>query len=67
MFDPQWRDWHKLWSIRLAIFNAMLSGLWVALPAFSALVPPVWFALACMSLSVMIVIARVTKQPGVDL
>jgi hypothetical protein len=53
---------HLLWSVRLQLFWAAFSGLYVALPAFQDYVPPVQFALLCIGMSVAILIARVTKQ-----
>lgn len=67
MLDPHWREWHKLWSMRLAILWMILSGAWIALPAFSSMLPPVPFALVCMGFSVAIGLARITNQPGVNL
>ena len=43
---------------------ALLGGVWAALPAFQAEMPPLYFALTCMGASVLIMIARVTHQKG---
>jgi hypothetical protein len=56
--------WHRLWSVRIAIFWAILGGLWVALPAFQVYIHPVVFAVICVGFSLAILFARVTKQPG---
>jgi hypothetical protein len=64
LIDDWWRLVLRLWSIRLAIFWGAVCGLYVALPAFADMIPPIWFALACVGMSVAIVIARITKQPG---
>lgn len=62
--DPDWRNWHRWWSIRVAIFWGALSGAYVALPAFYGWVPPPIFALICVGLSVILVVARLFNQPG---
>lgn len=62
--DRDARVWHKLWSVRLTILTAMLGGVWAALPAFQALMPPVAFALACVGCSLLILVARLTHQKG---
>lgn len=67
MLDPNWREWHKLWSMRIAILWMLVCGAWIALPAFSAVLSPVPFALLCMGFSVAIGVARITNQPGVTL
>ena len=61
---PEWRVAHKLWSVRIALFWAVVAGLWVALPAFQGYVPPVPFALLCVGFSLAICVARLTNQPG---
>jgi hypothetical protein len=53
-----------MWSMRIAFGVALLSGAWVALPAFEAYLPPVYFALVCMGASVLLMIARLTHQKG---
>ncbi len=62
--DPEWRIAHKLWSIRLALFWAAFSGMWVALPAFYGFLPPLWFAALSVAFSLIFCIARLTNQPG---
>lgn len=63
---PEWRRAHKLWSVRVAVFWAVLSGAYVALPAFMGAMPPWVFALLCVGMSVALVLARLAKQPGAD-
>lgn len=62
--DPQWRVAHRMWSVRLAVLWAIVGGLWVALPAFQGYLPPVPFALLCVAFSLLILLARLTNQPG---
>lgn len=63
-------DWRalflQLWSIRLALLLAALSGLYAAWPAFQDVLPPIPFAIVSMVLSMVIVGARITKQKGLD-
>lgn len=56
--------WHKLWSVRLAVLTAVLAGLWAALPAFQSTMPPEYFAGACVGMSLLILVARLTHQKG---
>jgi len=66
--NPEWRKLLRYaWTVRIALMWGAVSGLWVALPAFQDTVDPVLFAVACMAVSVVIVIARITKQPGLNL
>jgi uncharacterized membrane protein YbhN (UPF0104 family) len=62
---PNWRLMHKLWTVRIAIFWAIICGLWVALPAFDHILPPLYFALLCIGFSLSMLFARITNQPGV--
>lgn len=51
----------------MAFVWGAVSGLWAALPAFQGLVDPYWFAIINIAVSIVIVIARITKQPGMNL
>ena len=62
--DRDARLWHKLWSVRLSLFWAALSGLWVAVPALQGYVSPNAFALVCVAFALVICLARIYKQPG---
>jgi hypothetical protein len=64
--DPDWRIFHKLWSMRIAFFWACTSGLYVALPAFEAYVDARFFAVLCVGFSVAIMVGRLYHQPGLD-
>ncbi len=65
--DPNWRDWHKLWSIRLTLFWGVFSGAVFGLSAFYNYVNPWLF----LGLNVVgygtIAWARLTHQPGIEL
>ena len=62
--DPVWRQFHRLRSVQVALFWAVVAGAWVALPAFQGMVPPGVFAGFCIAFSLAICFARLTKQPG---
>ncbi len=62
---PEWRLVHRLWTARLLIGGAVIEGLWVAIPAFQNFLPPVEFALACIGLSLAVLVARFVNQKGV--
>jgi hypothetical protein len=59
-----WRLVHRMRSMQIAFFWAIIAGLWVALPAFQSWVKPVPFAILCVAFSIAICIARLTKQKG---
>jgi hypothetical protein len=59
-----WRDAHKMWSIQIAVFWAVVAGVWMALPAFQDRLDPFWFAALCIVFSLAICFARLTHQPG---
>ena len=61
--DPQWKLAHKMWTIRVAVLQAVLAGLWMAVPAFQDYMPPMAFALACVLLAVALCIARLYRHP----
>ena len=55
---------HQMWSFRIAVMWAIVSGLWIALPAFEFYLPPIAYAFTCIGFSLAILVARVTHQPG---
>lgn len=61
---PEWRLAHRLRSVQVAIFWAVLGGLWVALPAFQSYLSPVRFAAISVGFSLAILFARFTGQKG---
>jgi len=61
---PEWRLAHRLRSVQIALFWAVLGGLWVALPAFQSYLSPFRFAAISIGFSVAILFARFTGQKG---
>jgi hypothetical protein len=62
---PEIAHWRAIWSVRLAISWAVVSGAYMALPAFSGLVSPFAFAALCIGFSLAMLFARLTHQPGI--
>lgn len=63
--DPDARYWHRLWSVRISLAGAALTGLWAALPAFQSVIHPVHFAFLCVGVSIATVMARLLDQPSI--
>ena len=63
-FIPDWKFAHKFWSIQISIVGAILSGAWVAVPAFQYLLPPREFVCFSIAVSVAVVLARMIDQPN---
>lgn len=63
--DPDWRNAHKLFSMQVTFFWTVVTALYMALPAFTALVSPWTFLGLCIFFGVLIMVARMTNQPGV--
>ncbi|WP_458760561.1 DUF7940 domain-containing protein [Afipia sp. TerB] len=62
-----WRDVLKrAWSVRLSLLAGAVIGLFSVWPAFQDLLPAWLFGLLAVGMSVAIVIARITKQPGIE-
>lgn len=60
---PGWRKlWWRLWSVKLSLLAALLSGLEVAFAVYVNGQPPV-FAAVAMILSVSAAVARCIAQP----
>lgn len=56
-----WRiQLNKLWSVRLAIFTALLASADQILAAFNLMIPPFWYGI----LSLGIIVARLVYQPA---
>lgn len=64
--QPEWRDAHRLWSVQIALFWSALSGMWAAWPAFQGIVPLPWFVGICIAFPMVLTLARLAKQPGLD-
>jgi hypothetical protein len=63
--DPDAKYWHRLWSVRISLFGAALSGLWAAIPAFQYILPPVPFICLSIAVSLAVVGARLLDQPSI--
>ena len=61
-----WRQWHRLWSVRIAIFWTVIEAVYTAFPAFQDTMPPWVFLCACVFISLLLLFARLTHQPGLD-
>lgn len=59
---PDAGNWHKFWSIRLALLSAILGALELALPLWQGLVPPHTFAVLSTLAAVGAAVARVIQQ-----
>jgi hypothetical protein len=66
-FDPNWRDFHKLWSLRLAGLVMLLSAAEMAIPAFITWMPPRVFALSCLVIVGALGVTRLLNQSSTDL
>lgn len=65
---PDWRIAHKMWSVQLSMLWGIMSGLWVALPAFQSWLPPVHYAVVCIIFAlVLLPLSRLVNQPGLPL
>jgi hypothetical protein len=54
-----WRDeLNRLWSVRVAIFMALLASADQILALFNMFIPPIWYAV----LSMLVIVARITAQ-----
>lgn len=58
--------WHKLWSIRILLFQLVLDGLATGFMGFYGLVPPWWFLSLNIFLTVAAGLARLIKQPKLE-
>lgn len=63
-------NWHRIlgkaWSVILSLIMGAVSGLYCAWPAFQEAVPLYLYASGAVVMSVLIVIARLIKQPGIE-
>ena len=61
---PEWRIAHRLRSVQIALFWAILGGLWVALPSFQNYLTPFHMMFISVGFSIAIMFARFTGQKG---
>jgi hypothetical protein len=61
-----WRQAHKFATVWIALFWGAVSGAYYALPAFYESIDRFDFALLCIGMSLLLVVARITHQPGVE-
>ena len=66
-FDPNWRDFHKLWSMRVNFLLMGITAAYMALPAFMSWLPPRIFAVLVIILVFGGGLFRLMNQKGVDL
>lgn len=65
-FNADARRWHRLWSMRVALFWAGLNGAVLMIPAFSDFANPWLLTVLNMAGFMLIAGARITKQPGLE-
>jgi hypothetical protein len=66
-FDPNWRDFHKLWSMRVQIIILALVAAEMAIPAFMSWMPPRLFAILVGVLVIGGGIFRLLNQSSTNL
>lgn len=60
------KQWHRLWSVRLAAIAAGLAALEATLPLWSDVVPDNVFAAMSSVVAVGAAVARVIRQAGIN-
>lgn len=63
LIDDWKRQFPRLWSVRLALIAALLSGLEVGLNIYATGQPPLFAAFACF-VSISSAVARIVAQPA---
>jgi hypothetical protein len=63
---PNWQQAHKLFSIQVAVFWGAVQGLYAVWPAFEDSISKLHFIEIGIGMSVLLVLARLTHQPGLD-
>lgn len=66
-FDPNWRDFHKLWSMRAQFVLMGFTAAYMIVPAFMSWLPPRLFAAIVIFIVFVGGIFRLMNQKGVDL
>jgi hypothetical protein len=66
-FDPNWRDFHKLWSMRTQFVLMGFTAAYMIVPAFINWLPPRLFSLVVVVLIFVGGVFRLMNQKDVDL
>ena len=61
---PEWRIAHRLRSVQITLFWAVLGGAWVALPSFQSELTSMHMLMISVGFSLAIAFARLTGQKG---
>jgi hypothetical protein len=64
--DPDFKVWHKLASIWVAMFWGALGGVLSILPFLVNMGNILWLGPLIIFMSITFAVARFTKQPGVE-
>lgn len=64
MLVPNAGQWHRLWSVRLALAGSALNAAAIGWTVFQGAVHPLVYATVNMALGVAVAIARVLQQPS---
>lgn len=59
-------QWHKLWSVRLALAGAALNAAAIGWTVFQGVVHPLLYAIINMALGIGVAVVRVLAQPPAD-
>ena len=65
--DPQWRDFHKLWSMRVQFVLMGFTAAYMIVPAFISWLPPRLFAAIVIFVVFVGGILRLLNQTSTDL
>ena len=65
--DPQWRDFHKLWSMRVQFVLMGFTAAYMIVPAFMSWMPPRLFALLVIFIVFVGGILRLLNQSSTEL
>ena len=63
---PEWRRAHHLWSVQIAVVWTCVQTAYACLPYFADLLGPLRLSLLSIAFAVLLLLARLTHQPGLD-
>ena len=66
LIDDAWTQAKQMWSVRLQLFWAAVMGLYGIWPAFGGYVSTPVLCAGSIGMSLAILVARLTKQTGVE-